>query len=96
MPDVGLFTATNPVPTSNQVVVRYSVLVEGLEVYNESYDVDTLARELKENEAKALDRWARRLRCVVACRHKHGFSACLTGCLATGSARECPDSDETK
>ena len=54
MPDVGLFTATEPVGSDLPVIIRYSVEVGGLQVYNESYDVETLASELKKDEAKAL------------------------------------------
>lgn len=88
MPDVGLFTATEPVAKQTRVVIRYSVEVGGATVHSESYDVDTLAVELEMDEAKALRLWARRLKCVVAARHRGGFSAALTRCLADG---ECCD-----
>ncbi len=84
MPYVGLFTATEPVFNSTPVIIRYSVEVGGLPVYNESYDVDTLAVELEMDEAKALRLWARRLKCVVEARHRQGFSAAVTRCLADG------------
>ena len=45
MSDVGMFTANEPLSSSMKVVIKYSVEVEGLPVYNESYDVDTLAKE---------------------------------------------------
>jgi len=35
MPDVGLFTATDPLPKDYKVVIKYSVEVEGLPVYRE-------------------------------------------------------------
>ena len=84
MPDVGLFTATEPLPKEAKVIVKYSVEVEGLPVYNESYDVKTLAKELKEDEARAVELWARRIKCVACCRKRPGFSSCLTRCLADG------------
>lgn len=53
MPDVGLFSATDPVSKKIPVIIRYSVEVGGLPVYNESYDVEKLAEELEENEERA-------------------------------------------
>jgi hypothetical protein len=84
MPDVGLFTATEPLPKQYKVVIKYSVEVEGLPVYSESYDVDKLADELEEDEEKAIALWARRIKCAVASRHRPGFSASLTRCLTDG------------
>lgn len=60
MPDVGLFTATEPFPHDCKVVIRYSVEVGGLPVYSETYDVETIAKELEANEEKAVALWARR------------------------------------
>ena len=74
MPDVGLTTATEPLDPKYRVVIKYSVEVEGLPVYNESYDVDTLAEELEKDEEKAAMLWLRRIKCVVACRGRHGPS----------------------
>jgi hypothetical protein len=68
MPDVGLFTATEPLSKDMKVVIKYSVEVEGLPVYSETYDVDTLAKELKKDEAKSIEIWSRRIKCVAACR----------------------------
>jgi hypothetical protein len=84
MPDVGLTTATNPLDPDYCVVIKYSVEVEGLPVYTETYDVDQLAKELAEDEAKVAALWMRRLKCVVACRRRPAFSACVTSCLADG------------
>lgn len=84
MPDVGLFTATEPVGSDAPVIIRYSIEVGGLQVYSESYDVDTLAKELKKDEAKALYLWSRRLLCAVEARHRPGFSSALTRCLDDG------------
>lgn len=88
MPDAGLFTATEPVAKQMRVTIRYSVEVGGHPVYGESFDAETLAVELEMDEAKALRLWARRLKCVVAARHRGAFSAALTRCLADG---ECCD-----
>jgi hypothetical protein len=41
------------------------VEVEGLPVYSETYDVDTLAKELKKDEAKAVEIWSRRIKCAA-------------------------------
>lgn len=73
MPDVGLLSTTKPVPKSTPVIIRYSVEVGGLPVYNESYDVDILAADLKKDEAKVLDLWARRLLSAVHARHRPGL-----------------------
>ena len=66
------------------MIIRYSVEVGGLQVYNESYDVDTLAKEFKKDEAKALALWARRLKCPIEARDRPGFSAALTRGLGDG------------
>lgn len=84
MPDVGLFTATAPVPKDTPVVIRFSVEVGGLQVYNESYDVDTLTAEVEKDKDKALALWARRLLCVVEARKRPGFSSAVTRCIADG------------
>jgi hypothetical protein len=89
MPDVGLFSASEPLPATAKVIIKFSVEVEGLPVYNETYDVAKLADELKIDSAKATDFWARRIKCVVACRSRPGFSACLTRCLTDGQACNC-------
>ena len=84
MPDVGLFTATKPVSKKEPVVIRYSVEVGGLPVYNESYDVDTLSAEVAKDKAKALEFWSRRLLCVVEARGRPGFSSAITRCITDG------------
>ena len=84
MPDVGLTTATEPLDPDYRVIIKYSVEVEGLPVYNESYDSAKIAQELKANEAQVAELWLRRLKCVVACRDQPRFSASLTRCLADG------------
>ncbi len=96
MPDVGLFTATEPVSKKVPVIIRYSVEVGGLPVYNESYDVDTLARELKEDESKAVALWVRRLKCAVEARQRPGFSSALTRCLVDGQACDLGTSNCTR
>lgn len=48
MPDVGLTTAGDPLDAKLRVIIKYSIEVEGLPVYNESDDVDKLSRELIE------------------------------------------------
>jgi hypothetical protein len=93
MPDVGLFTATEPLPKSYRVVIKFSVEVEGLPVYTETYDADQLARELKEDETRALEIWSRRIKCVAACRRRSGFSGCVTRCLTDGCAADCGHSN---
>ena len=89
MPDVGLFTATEPLSKDMKVIIKYVVEVEGLPVYSETYDVEKLAKELEADEAKAVELWARRIKCVVGCRHRPGFSSCVTRCLTDGNACNC-------
>lgn len=89
MPDVGLFTATEPLEKGMKVVIKYVVEVEGLPVYSETYDVDKLAAELEKDEAKAVEIWSRRIKCAVACRRRPGFSSCLTRCLTDGQTCDC-------
>lgn len=86
MPDVGLFTATEPLSPEIPLVIRFAVEAGGLPVYQESYGVETLAAELEEDEQKAVELWVRRLKCVIAARHRPGFSAALTRCLADGQS----------
>ena len=82
MPDVGLTTAQEPLPADAKVTIKYSVEVEGLPVYQETYDVEKLAAELAADRSQFKELWLRRVECVVKCRHKEAFSASLTGCLA--------------
>lgn len=96
MPDVGLFTASEPLPKDAKLIIKFSVEVEGLPVYNESYDVEKLAAELSEDRAKVAELWLRRVECVVSCRHKHGFSACVTRCLTDGKACDCGSEEAGK
>src|SRR5262245_56991560 len=88
MPDVGLTTAADPLDKNLRVVIKYSIEVDGLPVYNESYDVEKLAAEMAVNQARTLDLWARRLKCPVACRDLPGFSSSLTRCLIDGECAE--------
>lgn len=89
MPDVSLFTATEPVAKDIPVIIRYSVEVGGLPVYNESYDVDKLAAEMKEDRARALGLWARRVMAPIEARQRKGFSAALTRAIADGHVCDC-------
>lgn len=86
MPDVGLTTATELLDPSYRVIIKYSVEVEGLPVYQESYDVAKLREELERDEAAFANLWLRRAKCVIACRDQPAFSASLTRCLAEGLA----------
>lgn len=89
MPDVSLFAATEPLSKDMKVIIKYVVEVEGLPVYSETYDVAKLADDLKEDEGKAVEIWSRRIKWIVACRRRPGFSSCLTRCLADGQACDC-------
>jgi hypothetical protein len=85
MPDVGLTTASEPLDPDYRVVIKYSVEVEGLPVYTETYDASKIADELEANEAEVAALWLRRLKCVVGARNARAFSATLTRCLVEGS-----------
>jgi hypothetical protein len=96
MPDVGLTTFTEPLPKGARVIIKYSVEVEGLPVYTETYDVKTIEKELADDEETVVRNWVRRIKCAVGCRKRHGFSACLTRCLADGNCcalghKECKE-----
>lgn len=84
MPDVGLLSSSEPLSSEHKVVIRYSVEVNGLPVYNESYDVSKLEADLKRDEPATIRQWVRRLKCVICCRRRSGFSASLTRCLLDG------------
>ncbi len=86
MPDVSLHTATEPLASDARVVIRYSIEVEGLAVYQESHDVRKLAVELHADRAAFIELWFRRVECVAQCLESDSFSARLTGCLARGVA----------
>lgn len=84
MPDVGLLSSTEPLPEDARVVIKYSVEVNGLPVYTETYNAKEIERELRKNEDAVTENWLRRIKCVVCCWKRHGFSACVTRCLADG------------
>ncbi len=88
MPDVGLFTAGQPIGPETKVVVKYSVEVGGLPVYQESYDVENLAEELDGEPEKAAALWLRRLTGPVRCLRGPKFSANLTEWIASGTASQ--------
>jgi len=94
MPDVGLTTATEPLAAKARVVIKYSVEVEGLPVYQESYDVEKLSEEVRQNRELAQALWFRRIECVLESRHREAFSATLKGCLADGSCSFRADSSQ--
>jgi hypothetical protein len=73
MPDVGLTSATQPLPKDAKVIIKYSLEVEGLPVYQETYDVDKLAAELRADRSNFKEPWLRQVECVVNCRDQHAF-----------------------
>lgn len=82
MPDIGLTSATDPLNRRSRVVIKYSVEVDGLPVYQESYDADKLAAELAQDRENLVRLWFARLECVVKHRQDPRFSASITGCIA--------------
>ena len=93
MPDVGLTTATEPLDKNAKVVIKFSVEVNGLAVYSESYDAEKVAEELHSDRRLTSELWLRRLEAVVASRNRRRFSACLTAFLADGY---CPEESEDR
>lgn len=88
-----MFSATEPVSPETPVVIKFSVEVGGLPVYQESYDVEKLRRELEEDPGRAVTLWARRIKCVVEARHRPGFSAAVTRCLVDGQCRDLGEAE---
>jgi hypothetical protein len=86
MPDVGLISSVEPLDAGYKVVIKYSIEVNGLAVYSETYDTSKLSQELQSDESKIQESCFRRLKCVIGCRDRRGFSACLTRCLLDGNA----------
>jgi hypothetical protein len=85
MPDVGLTTASNPLPPDAKVIIKYSVEVEGLPVYQESYDARKLASELADDRENFKELWLRRAEGVIKSLDKPGFSAAVTAYIARGT-----------
>jgi hypothetical protein len=84
MPDVGLTSNAEPLSPEYKVIIKYSVEVDGLAVYTETYDAEKLRKELEADEKIVKENWFRRIYCVVGCRTRRGFSACITRCLLDG------------
>ena len=82
MPDVGLFTAAKPLDSDYKVVIKIDFEVEGLPVYQESYDVKALAKELEDDPERLATIWMRRLKCAAHCRQNPGF------CLVDGTCAD--------
>ena len=78
MPNVGLFSATEPLSEDTTVSIRYTVEVDGLPVYTELYDVRKLEKELAAERDRAVKLWTRRLEAPVAVLREPVFSAKLT------------------
>jgi hypothetical protein len=81
MPNVGLLTASEPVPPDTGISIRYTVEVGGLPVYTELYDVRKLKREWEENPQRVQREWARRLEAPVRAEDQPRFSCHLTAGL---------------
>jgi hypothetical protein len=81
MPNVGLFSASEPLSEDTTVSIRYTVEVEGLPVYTELYDVRKLAEELMRERDRAVQLWTRRLEAPVAVLREPLFSAKLTAMI---------------
>jgi len=73
MQDAGLTSTTQPLPKDTKVIIKYSLEVEGLSVYQETYEVDKLAAELRADRSNFKEPWLRRVECVVNCRDQHAF-----------------------
>ena len=69
-----------------KVRIIYSVEVDGEVVYVERFDADELAKQKEEDLIKG---WICRMKCLLCCRKKSGFVACLARCVVDGN---CCDS----
>ncbi|HEX6564905.1 MAG TPA: hypothetical protein VF020_11505 [Chthoniobacterales bacterium] len=88
MPDVGLTSSAEPLSDRQKVVIKYTIEIDGLPVYSETYDAAKLGTEVDSDEDTVRSIWFRRVLCVIKCRRRPGFSACLTRCLLDGKARD--------
>jgi hypothetical protein len=88
MPDVGLTSSAEPLSDEYKVVIKYTVEVNGLPVYTETYDAEKLRKEWESDEQIVRENWFWRIKCVLGCRTRRGFSACLTRCLLDGKIRD--------
>jgi hypothetical protein len=86
MPNVGLLSASDPVPRDTTVSIRYVVEVGGLPVYTELYDVDTLRSDLDSDPVRTLEAWKRRLEAPILARDQDAFSTRVTAHLHGGKS----------
>ncbi len=84
MPDVGLTSSAERLKEEYKVVIKYTIEIEGQPVYTESYDAATLRKEVEADEQTLREYWFRRVKCVIGCRDRRGFSACVTRFLLDG------------
>ena len=84
MPDVGLTSSAERLNEEFKVVIKYTIEIEGLPVYTESYDAAKLRKEVEADEQALREYWFRRVKCVIGCRDRRGFSACVTRFLLDG------------
>ena len=89
MPDVGLTSAAEPLDPNYKVVIKYTIEVEGLPVYSESYDVEKLRKEINKDPQEARDNWFRRIKCVT--RPGGRLLSCVTRCFLDG--HPCPEGE---
>ena len=81
MPDVSLFTASEPLTDDVTVSIRYTVEVDGLPAYTELYDVRKLARGVETDRERAVAAWTRRLDAPIENLKEPKFSAKVTAQL---------------
>jgi hypothetical protein len=75
MPDVGLTSSAERLKEGYKVVIKYSIEIEGLPVYTESYDAEKLRKEVEANEQTLREYWFRRVKCVIGCRDRRGSTS---------------------
>jgi hypothetical protein len=73
MPDVGLTSSAKRLKEEYKVVIKYTIEIEGLPVYTESYDAEKLRKEVEADEQTLREYWFRRVKCVIGCRDRRGF-----------------------
>jgi hypothetical protein len=65
MPDVGLTSSAEPLKEEYKVVVKYTIEIEGLPIYTESYDAAKLRKGSETDEQTLREYWFRRVECVI-------------------------------
>jgi hypothetical protein len=91
----GILSVNDEAP--KKVIIKFVVEADGVPVYTEHLDADDIANEMTTQAEAVTQGWIGRIKCVICCRKKAGFVACLARCLVDGKCcdgghRNCQDS----